>query len=336
MSFKIIEGDITKLNVDAIVNAANTSLLGGSGVNGAIHQAAGPELLKECETLGGCHVGGAKITKGYDLKAKHVIHTVGPVWQGGSQNEEELLRFCYRNSLELASIHDLKSIAFPLISSGIYGYPKEQAMTVALWEIKEYLKSNDLEVHMVIFNDREAILSKDRKESLENFLDNHYQDDRILVHPDRLDQLIHAEMAMPSLAKTVEIYEKERKKIKRSLENVVAELQETFSEQLVRLIDLQERTDVDVYKKANVDRKLFSKIKNNRDYRPSKSTAVAFAISLELSLDEAKDLLLKAGFALSPSSRSDLIITYFIQEKIFDIFEINEALFAFHEPLLGV
>ena len=336
MPLQIIRADITKLEVDAIVNAANETLLGGGGVDGAIHKAAGPGLLEECRKLGGCKTGDAKITGGYDLPAKYVIHAVGPVWHGGASGEVELLASCYRKSLEIAVDKGLESIAFPLISSGAYGYPKDQALLVAQSVISEFLIDSDMMVYIVVFDQKAFGLSEKLFKSVKAYIDDNYVDihhrtyGRNLEYPSEVSQMIDQDIKW-SMNRGGKGLGKPRK-----LKDVVGEMDETFSESLLRLIDQKGMTDVETYKKANVDRKLFSKIRNDKFYRPKKSTVVAFAIALELSLDETKDLLLKAGYGLSKSCYFDLIVEYFILEGIYDIFEINNALFEFEETLLGV
>lgn len=306
MPLEIIRNDITKVHVDAIVNAANASLLGGGGVDGAIHRAAGPELLEECRTFGGCKVGQAKITKGYRLPAKHVIHTVGPVWHGGNSNEEKLLTDCYKNSLELAKEHKLESIAFPLISSGAYGYPKDKAFKTAISVIGEFLLSNEMTVYLVVYDKAAFVLSEKLFSSITQYIDDKY----IEEHPyNRRDIYEEAYQLRDNFITEASA---PAKKYKRSLDNVVKNLDETFSQMLLRLIDEKGMTDAETYKKANIDRKLFSKIRNDIYYKPSKPTAIAFAIALKLNLDETKDLLLKSGFALSHNSKFDIIIQYFI------------------------
>ena len=337
MPLHIIRNDITKMTVDAIVNAANESLLGGGGVDGCIHRAAGPELLAECRTLGGCKTGSAKITYAYRLPCRHIIHTVGPVWQDGHHGEREALISCYRTSLQLAKDHNCESVAFPLISSGIFGYPKDQALRVAVDTISAFLMEHDMTVYIVIFDRNAYQIGNKLYADITAYIDDHYVDVRREFS--RRFPLPSAEKAtfpaspppprfcMPSMPSY---------SVSNKLDDLMDELDAGFSETLLKLIDRSGKKDSDVYKKANVDRKLFSKIRNNPSYQPSKPTALAFAIALELDLTETKDLISRAGFALSHSNKFDVIIEYFITQGNYDVFAINEALFAFDQTLLGV
>lgn len=335
MPLIIVRNDITKMPVDAIVNAAKESLLGGGGVDGCIHRAAGPELLAECRTLGGCKTGDAKITNAYHLPCQYVIHTVGPVWNGGSHGEREQLISCYRTSLMLAKEHNCETVAFPLISSGIFGYPKDQALRVAVDTIGEFLLHNDMTVYLVIFDRKAYRISGKLFADIAEYIDDHYVDvhtdsrrerlRRMSVLESRAEAICESAMPTPMMAPMAV----------NGLDDLLAHLDAGFSETLLKLIDRSGKKDAEVYKKANVDRKLFSKIRNNPDYKPSKSTAIAFAIALELNLDETRDLIARAGYALSASSKFDIIIEYFIGQRDYDIFKINEALFAFDQSLLG-
>lgn len=314
MSFNIIEGDITKLDVDAIVNAANSSLLGGGGVDGAIHKAAGEKLLEECRGLGGCKTGDAKLTKGYNLLAKYVIHTVGPIWRSGEYGEEKLLRNCYKNSLKIAKDKNLKSIAFPLISSGVYGYPMAGAIDVAISEIKKFLNKNDMKIILVIFN-RESfvipntslrkeisnILNKENKESVNKESVNKASIDKASIDKDAINN-----------KPTNNFYED--------------------------LIDLTEEKSIslkELYKKANIDEAELEKIESNNEYYPSKNILLSFVIAFKFSLKEMETLLEKYGYKISYDKRYDLIIKYFVENRRYDIFEINTVLFAYKENLLG-
>ena len=327
MPLQIVRNDITKMKVDAIVNAANSSLLGGGGVDGCIHRAAGPELLAECKTLGGCETGSSKITKGYRLPCKYVIHAVGPRWRGGKHGEREKLVSCYRTSLALAKEHGCETVAFPLISSGIYGYPKDQALKVAIDTISDFLLENDMTVYIVIFDRKAYQISEKLFSDIAAYIDDTYVD----THTDsRASQLRRMQMLSEEAICGAPMAASAK-----SLDDALSQIDESFSEMLLRKIDEKGITDAQCYKKANIDRKLFSKIRSDRLYKPSKPTALAFAISLELPLDETKEMLMKAGFALSHSNKFDIIIEYFIENGNYNVFEINEALFAFDQSLLG-
>ncbi len=332
MPFEIVRNDITKMEVDAVVNAANKTLLGGGGVDGAIHRAAGPRLLLECATLGGCKTGDAKITKGYKLPAKYVIHTVGPVWNGGNKGEEELLRSCYRSSLSLAKKKKCKSCAFPLISSGIYGYPKDKALKVAVDEISSFLLENEMTVYIVILDKDSFMISEKLFASIKEYIDDKYAESRTDL-PEEQRRRAMAQVPKESVCEDAACY---MAAPSMALEDIVLDLDESFSQMLLRKIDEKGMKDSECYIKANIDRKLFSKIRSDASYRPKKATAIAFAIALELSLEETNDMLKKAGYALSHSNKFDIIIEYFIKEKNYNIYEINEALFAFDQVLLGV
>lgn len=329
MPLEIVRNDIIKVDADAIVNPTNRLIDGGGGVDLEIHKAAGPKLAEESKSLGELPVGQARITKGYNLPARYVIHTAGPVWQGGNSGEEGLLKDCYRNSLDLAKEYGLESIAFPLISSGSFGYPKDLALSTAISSIGEFLLSNDMTVFLVVYDKDSFMLSNKLFSSIKQYIDEKYVEEKPPSVRRRRGEILEDSMMSPMESQTIP------RKSKRSLDEVIGQMDETFSRSLLRLIDEKKLKDTDVYKKANVDRKLFSKIKSDVFYKPSKPTAIAFAIALELNLDETKDLLMKAGFALSNSSKSDLIIQYFLERGIHNIFEINEALYGFGQAALG-
>ena len=332
MPFSLVRNDIVNMRVDAIVNAANSSLAPGGGVCGAIFAAAGRTALdKACRAIGNCDVGSAVITPGFDLPARYVIHAVGPIWQGGSRGEADLLHSCYTRALHLARENSCESIAFPLISSGIFGYPKPQALRVAINAIEEFLLKYEMQVYLVIF-DRAALLISERLyENIQRYIDDRYVELRAFPRqaaealPHARQRAEQADLPLAAPCATPG---------KRSLDDLLGHLDESFSRMLLRLIDEKGMTDVEVYKRANLDRKLFSKIRKE-GYNPSKQTALALAIALRLNLDETKDLLGRAGYALSHSNKFDIIIEYFIEEGVYDIFEINEALFAFEQRLLG-
>lgn len=346
MPLLIVRNDITKMNVDAIVNAAKTTLLGGGGVDGCIHRAAGPQLLEECKKLGGCPTGSAKITGAGQLPCRYVIHAVGPVWQGGYAGEREKLTSCYRTALEIAREHHCETIAFPLISSGAYGYPREEAMEVATESITRFLEDNEMTVYLVVFDRQSFQISEKRFHDIAKYIDDQYTQPfeadvrrRMLqwrqLSPGRLTNLPDRNLTDDAMMAPAAAAPAPMEKAG-SLEDAMKMLDESFSEMLLRKIDEKGISDAACYKKANIDRRLFSKIRKDRLYKPNKATAVAFAIALELPLEETKEMLMKAGYALSRSSKFDIIVEYFITRGNYNIYEINEALFAFDQSLLGV
>ncbi len=353
MPLNIIRDDLTRVKADALVTAANEWLAGGGGVDGAIHRAAGPELLAECAKLGGCPTGEARITGAGRLPCKFVIHAVGPVWEGGTHGERELLASCYRAALTLAVKHKCKSVAFPLISAGVYGYPKEEALRVAVETIGAFLRGHELEVTLVLFDAASFQAADSRFADIKSYIDDRY----VGEHEDapnlrsRREREAHA-LSLLLLEKDVEVHYHEARPARRRppkpkapppapalkavpLETVLGKLAETFSQRLLRLIRERGLTDVEAYRRANVSRKVFSKIRSNKDYHPSRATACAFVIALGLSADEARALLLSAGLALSNASKFDLIVQYFVERGETDVLKVNEALFSFGQPLLG-
>ena len=340
MPFEIVRNDITKMKVDAIVNPTNRALSAGGGLDASIHKTAGPELSEECHAIGSCQTGDAIITKGYRLPARYVIHTVGPVWHGGSQGEKDLLTACYRKCLALAADHGCKSIAFPLISAGTYGYPKDEAMSVALDVISKFLFEHDMLIYLVVFGRTEYLTSKKLFSDVQEYIDDVYA----ASHYHRNNEVRRRELWQVDEEAAL-MYEREQELFQSlpmessipapDLAKVLQEADEGFSESLLRLIDEKGMTDAQCYNKANIDKRLFSKIRSNPEYRPSKPTVFAFAVALELSLQETGELLKKAGFAISHSSKFDIIVEYFIKNRQYNIYEINNTLFDFDQPLLG-
>lgn len=435
MPLSFVRDDITHLAVDAIVNAANRRLLPGGGVCGAIFAAAGPRLIPACLAQSPCEIGQSVITPGFRLRAKHVIHTVGPIWRGGHRGEEAQLRSCYRTALALAEQNHLESIAFPLISAGIYGYPPEQALAVAVSEISAYLAHSDLDVTLVFFDSRLTALGLDHDPELRQFIDDNYveqspflrrreaelQRDMMFAEADDAPQpdmifaennapqpdmmfaakeapqpdmmatadagdapdadeapqpgmLFPADAAAPKAGSMSPADGKAQGRPKRgatspaggsapsaraqalqsaradipgpcraarpapqdaALEEMLSRMGETFSHMLLRMIDERGWKDSDVYHRANIDRKHFSKIRNNPQYHPKKETALAFAVALELSVEDADALLRTAGYAMSRADRRDLIVRYYLTRREYDIHRINLKLFSYQEAPLG-
>ena len=361
MPFQIIRNDITKVKADAIVNTANPKPRIGRGTDSAIYAAAGEtDLLAERKKIGVIVPGKAVSTSAFALNAKYIIHTVGPAWIDGQHDEKNVLRSCYKESLSLAQKLNCTSIAFPLIASGVYGFPKDEALNIALSEIGKFLLTHEMKVILVVFDRKALELSEELVGSIDQYIDEHGAS---LIREQEYGRLDFKEMRRREFRRFESISEliaSEKADILnesadldeaaadvlppigvlpdvsgKSLDEVLGGAGETFQQRLFELIDASGMDDVTVYKKANIDRKVFSRIRCKEDYKPKKKTAVAFAIALELDMPTTLDLLSRAEIAFSPSSRFDLIVTYFITNRIYDIFEINAALFKYGQPILG-
>lgn len=329
MPFEIVRNDIVNMKVDAIVNTANPRPIIGAGTDKAVYDKAGARLLLARKEIGDIAVGEAAITPAFDLDANYVIHTAGPIWRDGKSSEEALLASCFKNSLRLAKEKECESIAFPLISTGSYGFPKPLALQIAVREISSFLMENEMQIYLVVFEKQSFELSEKLFKSVSSYIDANYVSDKMNLEygTSKLRRFDYEEMLLRESSYEI------TSKIP-NLDGMLNNLDKGFSETLLYLIDRTGKKDSEIYKKANVDRKLFSKIRNNADYRPSKTTAIAFAIALELNMDETNDLLSKAGLALSQSSKFDVIVRYFIENKKYDIFELNSVLFEFDQPLI--
>ena len=349
MPFEIVRNDITNMRVDAIVNSANPRPVVGLGTDSSIHEKAGPELLVARQKVGPIAMGRSAITPAFRLHAKYVIHTVGPVWDGGSYGEEALLRSCYDQSLKLALEYDCKSIAFPLIATNNYGFPKDKALQIAVAAFSEFLLEHEMQIYLVVFGRSAYKLSEKLFHNIASYIDDHYVDlweestyggtkeyrqqsirrrrDRDLFRKNSVceDAAPCAPMSMPIAAKPKPA----------SLKELLNQADAGFTETLLKLIDKTGKKDSEIYKKANLSKQHFSKIRNNPDYKPTKQTAIALALALELDLEQTKDLIGRAGYALSNSSKFDLIIRYFIEQKNYNVVEINIALYEFDQSLLG-
>lgn len=352
MPFEIVRNDITNMCVDAIVNTANPRPVIGSGTDAGIHAKAGPELLKAREKIGNIKVGSCAITGGYGLDADYVIHAVGPVWRGGLFGESKQLRSCYESALKLALENNCQSIAFPLISTGNYGFPKDKALQIAIAAFGEFLLEHEMQIYLVVFNRDAFRLSEKLFHSVSSYIDEHYVkaketeeygknfsrayrpserrrrdwelEEKCLAECDAVEEYAPCysmPMAMPSKSM--------------SLKDMLEQEDAGFSETLLKLIDKAGKKDSEIYKIANLSKQHFSKIRNNPDYKPTKQTAIALALALELDLEQTKDLIGRAGYALSNSSKFDLIIRYFIEQKNYNVVEINIALYEFDQSLLG-
>ncbi len=364
MPFQIIRNDITKVKADVIVNTANPYPVIGSGTDSAVYRVAGEQqLLAERKRIGNIAPGQVAVTPAFNLSAKYIIHTVGPAWEDGNHGERDILHSCYKKSLTKAAELKANSIAFPLIATGVYGFPRDEALNIALAEIGKFLLTHDMKVILVVFDRKAFELSGQLVGEIDEFIDDHgVRIARDAEYGDGFDRLERRRMEMTNMLADEEVFHRRTELLDveaeeeifdgapapitpmsaplmdmgdESLDDVLQNTGNTFQQKLFELIDASGMDDVTVYKKANIDRKVFSRIRCKEDYKPKKKTAVAFAIALQLDMPTMLDLLSRAEIAFSPSNKFDLIITYFVTHGIYDIFEINAALFKYGQPILG-
>lgn len=376
MPFSIVRDDISRVHADVLVNAANVRLAPGGGVCGALFSAAGfDEMRAACEAIGGCATGDAVTTPAFNLPARWCVHAVGPIWRGGRAHEEELLRRCYRSAFARAVELGARSVAFPLISAGIYGFPVERALAIAREEVAAFLRHHDeVALTLVVFERAVVQMGNALVEQVQEYIDDEYVDSSSFMRrdmgelerelqwtedasaplsvemaepvalPDCLQEddasiaaprpFVAANIRMPGAAMPG-APSRAGATLDAEIAQLVATLDAPFSTTLLALIDARGMTDAEVYHRANISRQLFSKIRGNESYRPSKQTVVALAIALELDMSATQDLLARAGFTLSKSSKFDVIVRFFIERGIYDLFQLNEVLFAYDLPLVG-
>ena len=354
MPFQIIRNDITKVKADAIVNTANPEPVIGGGTDYAIHKAAGPELLEARRKIGRIVTGRSAATPAFGLPAKYVLHTVSPAWIDGKHREEEELRRAYDAALDLADRLGCKSVAFPLMAAGTYGFPHDLALSVAIRAFTDFLMDHEMQIDLVLFNGKAFGIAGSIFDDLKSYIDDNYVSERN-EEEYFADECPRPTAAVnrPGRAELRRRMEKERAAreffdgsilgapgpeapilVQYSLEDVLRQHEKTFSEYLLDLLKERDGKDSEVYKRAEVSKQLFSKILNNPNYQPTKSTVIQLAIGLQLDLPQTQKLLEKAGYALTRSSKADLVVQYYIERKVYSVTFINEALYDCGLPLL--
>ena len=365
MPIEITKQDITKIECDAIVCPTNSKLKDKEYVDNAIRKAAGRKLARARRKIKPIDVGEAKITQGYLLPAKYVIHTVGPTWQGGNKNERELLESCYVKSFNLAKEQGCESIAFPLISSGSYDYPKDEILKIALYTLEKLLHDTEMMIYLVVCDKYSFSISESLNRAVSSFIGEYYVDmedfqrmggDRspfpCLQQDKEFNDIVCCEKSVPShddmlFSLGINSFPEfdscdcliadahKSDDSLAALDDFIKNMDKGFAQTLFSYIDSKGIDDVECYKNANVDKKTFSKIKCVKDYKPSKKTVVSFAIALRLNIDEAEHLLKTAGFALSRNNLFDVIIEYFISTGNYkSIWDVNEVLYKFDQATL--